>query len=359
MILTIIIAFFSLIFLVVIHELGHFVLAKKFGVKVEEFGIGFPPRLLGKKFGETLYSLNLLPFGAFVKIPGETELLDDPRSFSQKPIWQRCWIVLGGVISFWIIGVILLSIVMGLGFPSVISDEEKGRLNNPEVQIIGVGPKSPAEMAGLRMGDVILKFKTGESVVEVSKVKQIQELIDSSRGQEITLTIERGKKIFDASLTPRLSPPPGEGSMGVGLVRIATKSYPWYQAPWQGVLAAGKVTAGIVNGWVYAITKAIHRAPSGAQLMGPIGIFHLIAQMGELGAVYFIQFMAMIALYLALFNILPIPAVDGGKLMFLIIEAIRKKPLSQRIEQNVTAVFFALLIVLMVLVTIKDISKFF
>ena len=110
--------------IVMIHELGHFILAKKFGVKVEEFGLGYPPRLFGKKIGETVYSINLLPFGAFVKIYGEESRINDPRSFSSKPFWEKALIVLGGVISFWIVAVIILSIIMGIGAPTIIGDEE-------------------------------------------------------------------------------------------------------------------------------------------------------------------------------------------------------------------------------------------
>ena len=149
MILTIIIAFISLVGLIVLHELGHFLLAKKFGVKVEEFGIGYPPRLFGKKIGETIYSLNLLPFGAFVKIYGQEERIDDSRSFSSKPFYQKALIVLGGVVVFWIVAAILLSIVMGTGVPSMIDDNQTGVLRDPKVQIISIAYGSPAEQAEL------------------------------------------------------------------------------------------------------------------------------------------------------------------------------------------------------------------
>lgn len=130
MILTILIAFISLIALIVLHEFGHFILAKKFGAKVEEFGIGYPPRLFGKKFGETIYSLNLLPFGAFVKVHGEEGGVENYRSFTNKSIWQRVLIVLGGVVSFWIIAAILLTIVAGVwGLPVAVLDTDSQNLN--------------------------------------------------------------------------------------------------------------------------------------------------------------------------------------------------------------------------------------
>ena len=360
MVLTIIIAFISLIALIILHELGHFLIAKRFGVKVEEFGIGLPPRIFGKKIGETIYSLNLLPFGAFVKLYGEQEGIESYRSFSQKPIWQRTLIVLGGVVSFWIVSAILLSIVMALGAPTAISDEEEN-LKDPRVQIVAIVPNSPAEKAGIRPGDTIasLKLKIQNEKLKITKVREVQDFTDAHKGEEIVLTIERGREVFETSLVPRVSPPPGEGAMGVGLARTAIKSYPWYIAPWHGIAATVNLTIAIIKGWTLALVNLFQGLPTGAQLMGPVGIFSLFAQFGELGASYFLQFIAIISLHLALINILPIPVLDGGKLLFLGIEKIRKKPISQKTEQNITAFFFVLLIALMIWATIKDIMRIF
>jgi len=360
MIFTLIIAFISLIGLIILHELGHFILAKKFGVKVEEFGIGLPPRLIGKKIGETIYSLNLLPLGAFVKLYGEEDREKrEYWSFTQKPIWQRALIVLGGVVSFWIISAILLSVVMGLGAPTAVSDEENGNLIEPKVQIAQVSANSPAEIAGIKPGDTIKKFSISNLQFSIDKVKEVQELTEKYKGEEVTLTIQRGKEIFDVRLVPRVSPPEGEGPMGVALVRTAIKSYPWYQAPIQGVIATGNLTMAVIQGWGQALVNAIKGLPTGVQLMGPVGILGLFAQVGQLGVNYFLQFIAIISIYIALFNILPIPALDGGKLLFLGIEAARKRPISQKIEQQITAIFFALLIALIIWVTIKDIARLF
>jgi len=195
MVLTIFIVFISLIGLVILHEFGHFLTAKKFGVKIEEFGIFLPPRLIGKKIGETIYSLNLLPFGAFVKLFGEEEEIKDPRSFSGKSIWQRALIILGGVVTFWIISAILLSIVFGIGTFQAISDDEQA--TNPRVQIIAVAPNSPAEKAGIKIGDTIQNLKVEKEKLEVSKVREVQEFTEQNKGKEVILTIERGKEIFD------------------------------------------------------------------------------------------------------------------------------------------------------------------
>jgi len=359
MILTIIIVFLSLIGLMVLHEFGHFVIAKKCGVKVEEFGIGYPPRIFGKKIGQTLYSLNLLPFGAFVKIQGEEGGIESIQSFSQKPIWQRASIVIGGVVSFWIISAVLLSIAFGLGVPQAISDEATA--TNPKVQIVAIAPGSPAEKAGIRLGDTIKELTINNQQLTIKKVKEAQEFTEKYKGEKITLTIERGKEIFTASLVPRILPPEGEGPMGVGLARTALTNYPWFISPIKGVEASLNLTASIGSGLIEVFGKIVRGKglPPGAQLMGPVGMGSLMVQVAQLGLSYYLQFIALISIYLAIFNILPIPALDGGKLLFLAIEKIRKKPVSPKVEQNITGAFFTFLVALMIWVTIKDIARLF
>ncbi len=334
---------------------------------MEEFGIGLPPRLFGKKIGETIYSVNLLPFGAFVKLLGESESIEDSRSFSRQAIWKRALIVLGGVISFWVVSAIIFSVVFIIGAPAAVDDDDLN-LTNPKVQIAGIAPGSPAEISGLRAGDAVINIKNEQVPrkreqklnIKINKVKEFQELVDANKGKEIILTIERGKEVFDIKLTPRASPPSGQGPLGISLVRTAVKSYPWHQAFWQGISQTFDLTIAIIKGYYDAITKLFQGAPTGVQLTGPIGIFSLIGQTSQLGASYFLNFIALISIYFAIFNILPIPALDGGKLLFLIIEAVRRKPVSEKIEQNITAVFFTLLIILMIWVTIKyDIGKLF
>ncbi len=358
MVLTILIAFFSLIGLMTLHEFGHFIVAKRFGVKVEEFGIGYPPRIFGKKIGETLYSLNLLPFGAFVKMPGEIGQAADPRSFSSQAVWKRVLIAFAGVLSFWIMAAILFSIVFNLGTAVAVDDEASG-LVNPKVQIASISVGSPAKLVGLEPGDTIKEMTIGEERLVINKIKEVQEFSNDKLGKEITLTIERGNEVFDVKVVPRISPPAGEGPLGVGLVRTAVKSFSWYQAPWQGLVTTVNMTGAIIQGYGQVIKNVVQGQPTGVELMGPVGVVHLFTQASQMGVSYFLQFVGMVAIYIAIFNILPIPAVDGGKMLFLGIEAIRRRPISEKVEQNVTAVFFSLLLLLMVLVTIKDIARLF
>jgi regulator of sigma E protease len=362
MFLTLLIVIVSLLFLVTIHELGHFILAKKFGVKVEEFGIGIPPKIIGKKIGETVYSLNLLPIGAFVKLYGEEERIEKAGSFTQKPIWQRALIVLGGVVTFWIIAVILMSIISGVwGIPMAIGDEDQG-FKDPKVQIIEIAKDSPAEKVGLRMGDIIQQLKTKDNQIVTTKVKEVTDFTDAHRGEEITLTIKRGKEAFNISLVSRQNPPQGEGAMGVALVRAALKIYPWSEAIIQGFLITKDQTIStvfILGNILSRVVRGIPIPKGQIEFKGIVGISQIMAQTLERGVGDYLWLLSMISIFLALFNILPIPALDGGKLLFLGIEKIRRKPVSQKTEQRITTFFFILLMALSLLITIKDIRRIF
>ena len=356
MIVTILIALFSLITLLVIHEFGHFILAKKFGTKIEEFGVGYPPRIFGKKFGETIYSLNLIPFGAFVKIHGEEGGIEDYRSFTDKPLWQRFLIIIGGVVSFWLVSAILLGIVSATwGLPQAVSDEDVLRVKEPKVQVVKITSGSPAEAASLMVGDVFVGF---------DKVGDLQDFVANGKGQEINFTVKRGPNVFEKKITPRLSFPSDDSPLGLTLARVALLQYPWYVAPWQGVIVSKDMTVNIVSGWVASVKSAlgITKLPSGLkmELMGPVGILDLLGQYSKMGLSYFFFLVSYISVAMALTNILPIPALDGGKIVFLAIEGIRGKALNCKIEQNVTAVFFVLLIIFMIFVTVKfDIPRIF
>ena len=361
LIVTILVAIFSLIGLVIIHEFGHFILAKKFGIKVEEFGIGYPPRLLGKKIGDTIYSLNLLPFGAFVKIFGHEQRIDDPRSFSSKPIWQRALVILGGVITFWIVAAILLTFVMFLGTPTIVGDNDVDGLVDLKVQIVSVISDSPAAKAELTVGDIVRGFSVNNSEFPITKVGELQDIVKQNQGNEVVLQIQRGKEMIDVSLIPRIDFPKDEGSMGVGLVRTALESYPWYMAPFKRIEATGRLTLLILDGWRMVLVSLFqgNGVPEGVEVRGIVGIFELFVQAGGLGLSYFLQFIAIISVSLAILNVLPIPALDGGWFVLLILEKFRGKPINQKTEQIITSIVFFLLIALMVWVTVKDVIRLF
>ncbi len=348
----VIIAFFSLIGLLVLHELSHFVVAKSFGVQVDEFGLGYPPRLFGKKIGETLYSINLIPFGAFIGIKNE--------NLEKQPIWQRALILAAGIISFWIFSIILIAIVFMLGAPVQISDEAVQGFTEPKIQIIGISPDSPAEKAEIKAGDVILQIeKLNQGAKDINKVAEVQNFIQECKGQEIILKIQRGKEILEIAAAPRSSYPENEGALGIALVRVGIKEYSWYNALSGGFKQTIALTGLIISGLTRAVYNVFLGRPSGVNLVGPIGILDFFVQSGGLGVSYFLQTMALISLNLAIFNALPIPVADGGRLALLGLEKIRKKPLNRRTEQKIDNFFFICLLAIMLLSTIKDIINLF
>lgn len=359
MLFSIIIIVISLVFLMALHELGHFIAAKRFGVKVEEFGIGYPPRILSRKFGETVYSLNLLPFGAFVKVLGEDEEVDGDKSFSKQPIWKRAIVLAGGVVSFWIIAIVIYGLVIGFwGMSGAIDD--KAIAPNAMVLVMQVTNDSPAQKAGVKAGDIIEKVKSQTNVKNIGTVTDLQIFIKENKGLPMTIVLKRGQNILDATLTPRVETPTGEGPIGVGLVRITKMRYPWYQVPYRSatlVVSQTKTMAAVLGDALLSLVWG--KKVEGLQLVGPIGVGSIMNQAIAQGFDVFLSYLGMIAVWMALFNFLPIPSLDGGKLFFLAIEAIRRKPLPVLIEQKITGVFFFALIALMAVVTIKDIIHLF
>jgi regulator of sigma E protease len=359
-ILVLAIAFLSLIALMIIHEFGHFIIAKKFGVAVDEFGIGYPPRMFGKKIGETIYSVNWLPLGAFVRIRGEEGGVDDLRSFQNLKIWKRVLIIIGGVAAFWIAAIIIFSIVFAMGADLPVGDQDIQGISGAQVKVVGVSQGSPASEAGLKIGDTLLQIGN----TKIDKIKDFQDFTKEHVGEQLVLQIQRGEKVFDVSLTPRVNPPKGQGAVGIGLERMATliKKYPWYEAPIQGAIYTWQTTVNALKGLyvTFATLLAGKGAPEGAEFAGPLGITVFLANAASYGVGFFLYFIGTIAVLVAIFNLFPIPALDGGKLIFLAIEKIKGRPVSVKVEQSITLVFFAILIALSLFITIRfDIPRFY
>lgn len=357
--LTIIIFILILGLLIFVHEFGHFLVAKKNGVKVEEFGFGFPPRIFGIKYGETIYSLNWIPLGGFVKIFGEEgEAKENPHSFASKKIWQRTIILLAGVAMNVVLAIIVISLGYGLGLPTAIDDLQI--VSRAKVQITEAAPKSPAQLAGIKVGDTIVKIVGQGELNNVSQVAQVQNFINENKGKEITLNLQRGRDVREVKIVPRVNPPPGEGALGVGLARVTTTRYPWYQAIYEAAKTTFILIWTIILALGYLFWQLVSqgRAP-GAEVAGPVGIFSLTGQAAQLGFVYLLQLTALLSINLAIINALPLPALDGGRLLFLLIEKIKGSPVSQKIERAVHSAGFVFLIILMVLITARDVIKLF
>ncbi len=362
MFFTVVIFLVVLSVLVLAHELGHFYTARKFGCKVEEFGLGFPPRIKGlgwrsKKTG-ILYSLNWLPIGGFVKIKGEDgESRNDNDSFGSKPAWKRAIILAAGVSMNMILAAVFLTIGFGLGLPTSLPEDtsELGNvtITDEKIQIYQVAPDLPAAEAGLQLGDELLELD-GQIVGATS---QVAEYMASHDGQEVSIKLLRGDEEVSITLTPEYYEVSGQSVMGVELVKTGLIKYPWYMLPWKGIEATASLTVAIVVAFYDIIKNLVIGQPAGVEVTGPVGIAALTGQMARMGLVYIMQFMALLSVNLAIINILPIPALDGGRLLFLAIEKIRRKPVDQKIENIIHNIGFLLLIALMIFITYRDVVK--
>jgi regulator of sigma E protease len=359
MILITILVFIAILgLLVFVHELGHFVAAKKSGMKVEEFGFGFPPRVFGIKRGETLYSINLVPLGGFVKIVGENGDTTDPQAFGNKPAWQRFIVLVAGVTMNVILAWVLVSLALGIGWPTLIQEGDEIPSNvtvkNVSVGILEVGKNSPASEAGLKPEDYIIKI--GNEPID--SIEEAQSVTLANAGKETIYTIKRGNDTFEKTITPRANPPEGEGALGIALGSIGQVVYPWYMAPIKGFELTVNLVVLTVMAFYNLIAQAIQGGNVGEALSGPVGIAVLTRDMTAMGFIYLLRFTALISINLAIINIFPFPALDGGRVLFLLVEKIRGKKMNANAEAWANAVGFSLLILLMIVVTVKDVSKY-
>lgn len=371
--MTILIFVVLLGMLVFVHELGHFITAKRNGIRVDEFGFGFPPRLFGfikdetgkyrlvwgnkdvPSSGKTVYSLNWIPLGGFVRIAGEDgHDTSDPESFASKSAWVRVKVLGAGVCMNFLFAWFLISIVLMLGMPQPIDPSESGQYTDAKIQILSIVKGTPAETMGLKMGDEILTIN-GKSM---SGLDQVSQEIATHRGEVITITIDRFGKSLSFSGTPRTEYPAGEGSLGISFSETATVTYPWYQAIYEGARATYAITIAILQAFGQMIASLFGSEKSALDVTGPVGIVYLTKQMSDLGLAYLLQFAALLSINLGIINILPIPALDGGRILFILIEKFKGSPVSRRVEGMIHQVGFILLLLLMVFVTIRDFSQF-
>ena len=364
----------TILILVVIHEFGHYIAAKKFHIKVLEFGFGIPPRAWGKKIGETIWSLNWLPFGGFVRLLGEDEtekdVLDDKRSFAAQKPWKKITVVIAGVAMNLLLAWVLFYIVLGVqGFKTklpLLSDYKFAGINQTvETAIIigNIAKDSPAEKAGLADGDRIVAIN-GSAVTESSG---FVEEIKSNAGKEVKLTISdiQGNDRREVTLVPRENPPEGQGALGVSLGGMQTVSLSFDSIP-QKLFAApiysynligysGKILGDTIS---YSFEQG-DLAPVSNAVAGPVGITAVVGQILSVKnpLIPYLDFVAALSLNLAVVNVLPFPGLDGGRLLFLVIEAITRKKTHAVVEKYVHTIGLFILLSLIILITISDIRK--
>lgn len=334
--ISFLVVFIGLSALVFVHELGHFVVAKGFGMLVEEFGIGFPPRLFSWKRGETRYSVNMIPLGGFVKLHGEfTDILPatdqplDSRSFVRQAPWKRAVVLCAGVFMNFFAGWIILSSVFWIGVP-------------PTIFINDVMPASPAAQAGIVPGDIVFGW---------SDIPAFISFINSHQNQDISFEVNRRGVTVPIRITPRIDPGLYEGALGVVVREASVPRQGFFAGLYHGFMSAWILSWSVLSG-LYGIMV------DPANIVGPVGIVNIAVSTGAIGFVYVLQLLGVISLNLSILNILPIPALDGGRLLFVIIEKVRGRPFTPHFENRVNAFGFAFLLGLIALVTVKDIAVF-
>lgn len=347
--------------LILLHELGHFLIAKLFGIRVEEFGFGIPPKAL--RLGvwrETEFTLNWLPIGGFVRLAGEDS--SDPtlwekinplirsKMFWAKPAWQRSLVILAGVMMNFVIGIVAFSVIYSyLGIPKEVGNQ---------VMISQVVPNSPAAFADMELGNVVTQV--GEEKIVSSD--QFMNLIRQKRGQAVTIYLakidgngERGESEKVITVVPRENPPEGEGALGVAVATVPILKYEkmeWYKAPLYGAIEGTKEALA----WSREFLRIFsHPAELLKNVGGPVAVVKVGEAAAEQGWVMMMRFAGIISLNLAIFNLLPIPALDGGRLLMIGLERIIGRKRVARVEGYVNGVGMILLISLLIGVTIKDV----
>ena len=355
---SVIIIILVLAIIILVHELGHFIAAKKSGLVVEEFGFGFPPRLFSIKKGGTVYSLNLLPLGGFVKILGEDGSQNENiNSFSSKSIGTRSLVIVSGVFMNFLLAIFLLIIGFNIGLPQIIDKNNESAAKNIEIQIIAVNNNSPADNAGIKMGDVIKYLTVNGKIITINEISTLQDAVENNKGKELTINLERGQKKIDVSAVPRVAPPEGEGLLGIALAKTGIISYPWYESIWLGVKSAFFMTWEIMKGFGNLFKNLLFQGRVPQELAGPVGIAVLTNQAADLGFIYLLQLVAIVSLNLVILNLLPFPALDGGRLLFLGIEKIKGSKINPRIESALHSISLVLLFTLLILLTYRDILR--
>ena len=387
--MTLILFVLVLSLLVFVHEFGHFIAARKSGMKVYEFALGFPPLALGfykdpktkkivwvtpkdvKKrklmagggsavdeqfeYPATLYSLNLIPLGGFCKIKGENgEDVKDSDSFGFQKTWKKVVVLVAGVTMNYLLAAVLIGIGFMIGLPMDVSggvDSSATLLEQPSVVVQHVEEKSPAKNAGVMLGDTILSING----VPMANSREMISYVSEHKQDALDIEILRDEASQYISLTPDVVVAGEPARLGVVLADAAVVQYPWYIAIYKGFVSATFGLIGIFISFFLLIKGLILGQGLAFGVAGPVGIASIIGDSARLGVHYLINVTAMISLSLAAINILPIPALDGGRLVFVLIEGVFKKPVPLKYEQLAHTIGFVLLLVLIVIVTFRDI----
>lgn len=322
------------------------------GIRIEEFGVGYPPRLWSKKVNQTTYSLNLLPLGGFVRLYGEEgpQKGEEERknAFWAKSKKARSAVIVAGVLANFLLAVVVFSLVYSVvGIPT----------QSDQITVLGVAPGSPAEAVGLKEEDVVI----GVEDQSVSQVGRFVEIVNQHQGEEIDLQISREGEELLFTLTPREEPPESEGALGVVVSNVKMVHYPLWQMPFRGAVEGVKEAFGwatlVLGGLGGIFYRLVTTGAVSEEVAGPVGILQLTGNVAQSGPLMVLQFMGMLSINLMIINILPFPALDGGRLLFIGIEAVTGRRPKASFERWTHAIGMIILLLFLLLVTINDLAR--
>lgn len=349
--------------LIVVHEFGHFVAAKWVGMRVDEFGIGYPPRALTiAKKGDTAYTLNWLPFGGFVKIFGEDDGEKNPRAFSAKPRFAQALVLIAGVTMNLLFAYVLITGALVAGTPRALSESELSAATQVELAVANVLPGSPAAAAGILPGDIILSAEDGHYAFSGADPAAFTKFVADGGGNATVALLVRHasgdeETLFARPLTGVVAADPSRPALGVEVAAIGVVPVSFGAAITEGAVLTWEATVLTAEGLWRFFSGVFTLSADLSQVAGPVGIAGVVGSASAQGIGNLLSLMAIISINLALINLIPIPALDGGRLLFVIIESIIRRPINPSIARSVNAIGFAFLILLMVAVTAHDIFR--
>lgn len=365
--MSILIFIVVIVALIVVHEFGHFVVAKWSGMRVDEFGLGYPPRaMVIGKIGETEYTLNWLPFGGFVKIFGENGEKEagaggrDSRSFTSKPRFAQALVLIAGISMNLLFAYILITGALIMGTPRALSDSEIAGAKNVELAIANVLPDSPASLAGLVPGDSIIRASNAVNQWKAIDPKSFSAFINASHGSAVTLSVKRNgteQTIIATPVAGVASGDPSRYALGIEVATIGVVPLSFGSAIIEGARLTWGATILTAQGLWHFFYGVFTLSADLSQVAGPVGIAGIVGSASAQGLGYLFSITAIISINLALINLIPIPALDGGRFLFVIVESIIRRPIKPNIVHAVNAVGFIVLIILMLVVTANDIFK--
>jgi regulator of sigma E protease len=359
--------------LVIVHELGHFLVARRNGVKAEEFGLGFPPRIWSRTLESgLLFSINLLPIGGFVKLSGEHDSDTDPGTFGAATTWAKTKIMLAGVAMNLVAAFVLFTILAWVGMPQLVANQftvkRDSHVTADQVFVGLVEQGSPAQKAGLKVRDRLEAIGPTGHLQKVKSADQLPAVTAQYAGRTVLVDYNRNGQERSALVHMRTKAqtlPVAKDGARKGYLGIAPSEYTLVRSTWSApIVALGlmkQFTILTLQGLGSVVTALVHgnASKASAHVTGPVGIFELLKTGSLLGYQVVLFIIGLISLTLALMNVLPIPALDGGRLFVLLVSRLFRKPLNQPVEEWVNAAGFILIMALVVLITISDVKRYF